>query len=339
MSNGTWPVSPAGLPEELVPLLTEKALTCEYASIKGDGTPITAPLTPFLGDNGKTIDIATGLAYPLKAERARRNPKVSLLYAEPEASLSSSQSVILVYGNATVYDSDLQANLDRFIRLNRAKSETFANTPPFLLRWLSGYLARIWISVTPLKISWWPDGDLSTPPQQWQAPAGTQAPQSDPPPEPLSRPHKPIVASPAGWGKDLDYAVRHMGSPTLTVLDRDGYPVPFRVRTASRQADGVDLVLPENMPAPATGRACLNFFTIQVENDEMVANETVSFVGEVSGGEGQARFKVERQLPNLHIRAGLRGTILNIIEMRKIGQRADLEAARRGQSAPKARSA
>lgn len=337
MTNGTPPANSAGLPQELIPHLAEKTVTVEYASIKSDGTPITAPLAPFLGDDGQTIDIATGLAYPLKAERARRNPKVSLLYAEPKASLAKSPPVILVYGEAAVYDADLQANLDRFIRLNSAKSATFANTPPFLLRWLSGYLARIWVSVTPQRIVWWAGGDLDAEPQQWLAPAGTQAPPSDPPPKPLSRPHKPIVASPADWGKALDQAVENMGAPTLTVVGDDGYPAPFKVQAVSRPADGLELALPDNLPAPATGRACLNFYTVEVKNDEMVANETVSFIGEVSGENGRALFKVERQLPNLHIRGGLLGTFLNIREMRSFGKRAEIEAARRGQSVPTAR--
>jgi len=336
MTNGMPPTESANLPQELIPFLAEKALTCEYASIKSNGTPITAPLVPFLGDSGQTIDVATGLAYPSKAERARRNPKVSLFYGEPKASLARNAPAILVFGDATVYDADLQANLDRFIRLNSVKSKAFAAQPAFLFRWLSGYLARIWISVTPLKILWWPGGNFSMQPQQWLAPAGTQAPPSDPPPRSLSRPHKPIVAPPADWGKELDQAIENMGPPTLTVVGDDGYPAQVKVRVASRQADGLELALPDSLPAPATGRACLNFYTLQVKNDEMAANETVSFIGDVSGGNDRALFRVERQLPNLQIRGGLLGMLLNVMEMRSFGKRAEIEAARRGQSAPKA---
>jgi hypothetical protein len=337
MVNETLSDSDASLPEALIPLLADKILTCEYASIKRDGTPITAPLLPFMGEDGQTIDIFTGLAYPLKAERARHNPKVCLLYAEPSAALIENPPIILVYGQATVHDADLQANLDRFIRLNRARSESFARQPAFLLRWLSGYLARIWISVTPLKIVWWPEGDASRPAQQWRAPTGTHAAPSDPPPKPLSAAHKSVIAVPADWREDLDFALEHMGSPTLTVVDEEGYPVPFRMLAASRDDDGVRLVRPKHMPAVAKGRACLNFYKLQVKNDEMAANETVSFIGDVAEHEDDLLFRVERQLPNLSYRSGLRGALANISEMRKLAKRAEAEAARRVQTAPEVR--
>ena len=73
-----------GLPEELIPILMD-SWACEYASLKKNGTPITYPLISFPGDDGRTIEVATGLAYPSKAERARNNPKVCLLYSDPIA--------------------------------------------------------------------------------------------------------------------------------------------------------------------------------------------------------------------------------------------------------------
>jgi hypothetical protein len=60
----------------------ERAITVEYASMTRSGAPITVPVTPFMGENGATLDVSTGLTYPTKAERARRNPRVALLYAD-----------------------------------------------------------------------------------------------------------------------------------------------------------------------------------------------------------------------------------------------------------------
>jgi hypothetical protein len=52
-------------------------VTTEYASLTTSGRPITWPVTPFRGDTGTTIDVSTGVTYPLKAERARRDPRVA----------------------------------------------------------------------------------------------------------------------------------------------------------------------------------------------------------------------------------------------------------------------
>ena len=70
------------LPLELIPLLTD-SWVCEYASIRKNGTPVTHPLLPWPGEDGRTIDVNTGLAYPTKAEMARNNPHVCLLYSDP----------------------------------------------------------------------------------------------------------------------------------------------------------------------------------------------------------------------------------------------------------------
>jgi len=217
------------LPKELVPLLVDQTLVCEFASIKRDGTPITTPVAILPGNDGQTIDLSTGLGSPAKAERARRNPRVTLLYAEPRASLVENPPIILVYGHATVSDADLQSNLDRYIRALHVRAPSFARMPPFLLRWLRGGMARILLLVTPLKIVWWPAADLGKPPQQWQAPAGIQAPPSDPPPKSLITPHKPIATPVSNWREAVTRALKQWGPPTLTVVDKEGYPLPFKV--------------------------------------------------------------------------------------------------------------
>src|ERR687886_732155 len=96
----------AGWPEALVPLF-ERAITVEYTSLTAAGRPITVPITPYLEADGTTLDVSTGLTYPAKAERARRNPKVSLLFADPVGSRLVDPPVVLVQGLATVRDADL----------------------------------------------------------------------------------------------------------------------------------------------------------------------------------------------------------------------------------------
>ena len=322
-----------GLPQDLVPLLMDGV--CEYASLKKNGTPITSPVIPFPGENGRTIDVQTGLTFPTKAERARNNPQVCLLYSEPKASPLERPPTVLVYGQATVYDSNLQANTDRYVRMSLTRFSLFRPLPAFILRWMNGYLARIWIAVTPLKLLWWPEGDMGVSPQQWHAPEGTQAPPSDPPPGRLPTPHKPLADTPTDWRKDIAYAFDRLGAPIITVVDEDGYPVPFRARGGSLRADGVHLDLPSAMPMEARGCACLTFHTLKVQKGEMVSNENMSFVGEVSGDRGDALFKVERCLPIISASRDPAGVVSLIFGFSRMRKRLEVEAARRGQPVPK----
>jgi len=320
-----------GLPEELVPLLVEN-WACEYASLKKNGTPITVPLITFPGEDGRTIDITTGLAYPSKAERARNNPKVCLLYSDPRATMVENPPVALVYGQATVHDSDLQANTDRYIRTFLPQSKGFNNIPRFILKRMRSYFARIWIAVTPLKILWWPDANLENSPKIWCAPAGTQTPLSDPKPEPRKTPFRPWLDAASDWRREIAYAFEKLGAPILTVVDEEGYPVPFRVQGGSFESDGVRLELSPAMPTDARGRACLTFHTLVVKNGEMASYDNKSFVGTLS--EDGELFKVKRQLGSAPMSSDLRGMLWFIRATLRLEKRISAEADRRGQPVP-----
>ena len=322
------------LPEELVPILVDN-WACEYSSIKKNGTPITVPLLTFPGNDGRTIDITTGLAYPSKAERARNNPKVCLLYSDPRATSVEKPPVALVYGHATVYDSDLQANVDRSIQTLLPRSKGLNKMPKFILRWLRSYFSRIWIAVTPLKILWWPETNMENPPKIWHAPTGTQAPPSDPKPEPLSNPHKPWLDSSSDWRKDMAYAFDKLGTPVLTVVDDEGYPVPFRVKRGSIELDGVRLELLPAMPTDSRGRACLTFHTLKVVNGEMVSYDNKSYIGTLS--KDSFLFKVKRQLGSHEMTSDLKGMIWFIRSTLRLEKRLTIEASRRRQPVPKIR--
>ena len=214
LENAGLRQNPAGWPPAVLSIL-ERAITCEYATLTHNNTPITYPVTPYLGKDGRTVDISTGLAYPAKAERVRRNPKVALLFSDPIGSGLTNPPVVLVHGLATVRDADLQGNTDHYLHLSMAKvPAAYAGMPTFMLRRLQWYLARIWVEVTPLRILWWPDGQLDTAPEQWEAPAGTTAPPSDP--APTGKALGVWKDAPRDWRSGATFAVQQLGDPILT---------------------------------------------------------------------------------------------------------------------------
>jgi len=131
--------NPADWPKAVLALF-ERAITCEYATLTSHHTPITYPVTPYVGDDGRTLDVSTGLTYPTKAERARRNPKVALLYSVPVGSGLIKPAVALVLGLASVRDANLQYNTDRYLRLSMVKvPSAYKSMPAFLLRRMPWY--------------------------------------------------------------------------------------------------------------------------------------------------------------------------------------------------------
>ncbi|MBI4260944.1 MAG: pyridoxamine 5'-phosphate oxidase family protein [Actinobacteria bacterium] len=328
--------NPAGWPGELLPLFRDAA-TAEFASLTRDGRPVTWPLTPYVGEDGGTLDVSTGLAYPAKAERVRRDPRVALLFSDPSGSGLSSPPVALVLGLATVRDGDLQGAADRYARLSMLKlPAAWRWSPSFLIRRQRWYFARIWILVTPLRILWWPDGDTSLPPREWLAPPGTAAPPSDPSPAGGQPP--PWRERPSDWRLRAARAVAGLGPPVLTVLGDDGLPVPFRARRAWADPDGFRLRMPEGWPGwpgRPEGPACC---TYHLHPELFVGQENAAFVGTVepAGRRGDVRFVVDRLLGDFSLPGSrLRRSLAFLGAGRRLQPRLRREAERRGQPVPK----
>jgi hypothetical protein len=210
------------LPIEVWQVL-DRSITVEYTSLTGAGTPVMVPVTPYVADDRSTLDVSTGLTYPAKAERARRDPKVSLLYSDPLGSGLVRPPVVLVQGLATVRDANLQANTDRYVRLTMEKvPAAYRGQPRFLLRTLDWYFSRIWIQVTPVRVWWWDSATMTTEPGQWAASAGTTAPPSARPRQASSRRR--------GWSRPPT------GAPPLRTSSSDSTSEAWRgsTRTAFR---------------------------------------------------------------------------------------------------------
>jgi hypothetical protein len=329
LPTATLPQDLPYLPDEVRPIF-ERFITCEYTSLTAHDTPITYPVTPYLGADGSTLDVSTGLAYPAKAERARRNPKVALLYSDPTGSGLIRPPVVLVQGYAAVRDADLQANTDRYVRLALAKLPAiYRGTPRFALRKMAWYFARIWIQVTPVRVLWWPEGRLDQQPERWEAPEGA-VPRSDPAPA-----GKALGAWKAGaddWRRGAAYAVQKLGAPILTLVDSEGFPASIRVRATALERDGVRVEVPGGSPVEVAGPACLTFHT---HGETFTGQQNVVFVGHVRHDTVGYLVVVERQLGDWSMAGSrLQATWSFLQNGRRLAPRLALEAQRRGQLVP-----
>lgn len=264
------------LPDDVVAML-RRTLVTEFATLNKAGVPIDTPVSYFNPDDLATIDVATGLSYPAKAERARRNPKVGLLIAG-----SKDEPVISIAGRAAVKDSDLQANALRYIAETGFSRP--GNPPWDLARHAVWYWTRMIIHVTPVEVTWWDNrAALDSQPHRVRAPEGTAFPPSDPAPP-------GAVSAPSNWPaqswRDLAGDVIGMGGTAhLSVCNDDGYPLPMPVRDVRLVDEGLAMRVPKGAPWVARGKACLTFY----------GNQT--FVGEVGTDGGETLLKVERALP------------------------------------------
>jgi hypothetical protein len=242
-------------PSELDELFS-KSVTAEYASLTRTGAPVTIPTTPYVGQHG-TLDVSTGLTYPAKAERARRNPRVCLLFADPFGEAMGSAPVAVVQGHAAVRDSDLQANTDRYTRVAQIKLPAATKgQPKFILRRMAFYYARIWIEITPLRILWWSDRSMEEAPTEWRAPEGTAKPASDP--APPGNPPPAWREPPSDWRPLARRALSELPLADLTFVDAEGVPMCIPVQTTGLADDSVALKVGAGAPGLLAGHACLS---------------------------------------------------------------------------------
>ena len=321
-------VSRAGWPPELLGVF-ERAITCEYASLTRDGAPVTVPITPYIGQG--SIDVSTGLTYPAKAERARRNPKVALLFADAIGAGTSAAPVVLVQGHATVRDADLQLNTDRYVRSSMIKlPASFKGQHKALLRRLAFYYARIWIETVPLRIRWWPDRDLAQQPREWRADPALPLPESDP--APPGRQPPAWLNPPQGWREVAARALQVLPLADLTVVDAEGYPVCMPATAGALEGEEVPLQIGSGAPESPAGPACL---TVHGHDEQFTTQENHTLMGTLVHGAEGSRLHVERALADWSLTGNrVQITIGFLRKGRRLAPRLKKEAARRGQPVP-----
>jgi len=82
--------------------------------------------------------------------------------------------LVRVTALATVHDRDLQLNTDRFIRQATLKTGAGWNRlPRRIVSAQAWHWVRIYITLTPVCVEWWPDGRMDGPARSWWAPTMT----------------------------------------------------------------------------------------------------------------------------------------------------------------------
>jgi len=306
------------LPEHLVRRIRSQ-FTTEFASVSAAGVPIDTPLILFPSEDLKTLDVATGLAYPTKAERARNNPKVGLLLEG-----GPNQPVVSVSGMAAVRDADLQANMDRYLAEGILIPFMTPSAVDYdsITRHAVWYFTRIIISITPAHIRWWRDpAAMDEKPQEWRAPAGTVYPKSDA--APAGKPSEASAWPKQPWRRLAEAALARKATGHLTLLDAEGFPLPIGAREIKISEEGFRMVIPKGAPW-SKGKATLSF-----EGREI-------FVGEAASESGATLLRVERALPVLPLTADYTEVLQPKPETRtRLMTRLEYEAKRRGQPIPR----
>lgn len=218
----------ASLPSD-VQAVFEHFVTTELTTIDRRGQPITWPVTPYYSPGAPCIDVTTGLGYPKKANDARANPLVSLLFSDPTGSGLDRPPMVLVQGTAEVDDRDLEGNRQRYARESVQKLPGIKPlTPPVVIqRRLTWYYARVYIHVRPERVYAWRAGDVSAEPQLFGS--HMEEVRSGHSEEP-DRFHADPQGGASSWHPRLRQLGTEFPTAVLSFVSPDGFPFAVRVR-------------------------------------------------------------------------------------------------------------
>lgn len=308
-------MSKPDLPPSVIDVI-ERSVFTQFATVSTADVPIDTPTYCFPSDDLSHIGVATGLAYPAKAGRARRNPKVGLLLDGMPG-----EPVVSIRGMAAVRDADLQGNAERYI------AETGVDMVSYGLPWdvarqAVWYWTRIIVEVAPERIMWWDNAEaMDAAPHVWNAPAGFAFPASDASPPGKTSPAAKWDQRP--WQSMAEGALARGAPAHLTLCDADGFPLPIGVRSCELMGDRFRVDVPKGAPWSATGKATLTFQGLE------------TFVGEAVSENGETWVLVERALPELPMMKDPKAVIQPPDDVKdKLLARLVEETARRGQPVP-----
>jgi hypothetical protein len=138
-------------------------------TVNGKGQPMTWPALAYYDEAAGEIFFSVSIAFPVKAQNARKHPQVSLLYSDPTGSSLDQPPAVLVQGDATVAEilesTPHAMALNKLVQRRQPDSGRFISNN-FSRRLFSWYLfKRIGITVRPKRLTVWPNRDFSQTPR------------------------------------------------------------------------------------------------------------------------------------------------------------------------------
>ena len=246
----------ASLPPD-VQAVFERFVTTELTTIDQAGQPITWPVIPYYSVGAPCIDVTTALGYPKKANDARANPLVSLLFSDTTGCEIADPPMVLVQGSAEVDDRDLEANRARYVKESVQKLPAIAKyTPPTRIqRMLNWYYARIYIHIRPERVYIWPAGEIAAEPQLYDA--HMEEVRSGHSEEP-DRFHADPEALAPSWHPRIGELGASHGTGVLSLVSPDGFPFSIRVPVTADESRRLIRIGGELTGVPLQpGLACL----------------------------------------------------------------------------------
>jgi len=246
----------ASLPED-VQRVFDRFITTEYTTIDRRGQPITWPVTPYYEPGDAVIDVTTGLGYPKKANDARANPKVGLLFSDPTGSGVDGPPMVFVQGTADVDDRDLDRNRERYGResLEKLPGTADAQPPGFMKRFFGWYYTRVYVHVRPERVYTWPGCDVTREPQLLDAHMEEVRSRHDE--EPRAE-HADIDRGDPIWDARMDELAERYDRAVLSLVAPDGFPFSIRVPIGADRSERIVRLAAEPVGVPLqSGLACL----------------------------------------------------------------------------------